>query len=44
MKRNLILISLLALVANVSWAQKVEFFTPSIVRIVKDNGQTVDKK
>ena len=35
---------MLALVANVSWAQKVEFFTPSIVRIVKDNGQTVDKK
>ena len=44
MKRNIILISMLALVANASWAQKVEFFTPSIVRIVKDNGQTVDKK
>lgn len=44
MKRKAILIPLLALTVNISWAQKVEFFTPSIVRIVKDNGQSFDKK
>jgi len=43
MKKTTILISLFALISNMSWAQKVEFFTPSVVRIVKDNGQKVEK-
>ena len=33
-----------ALLASTSWAQKVEFYTPNTVRIVKDNGQNVEKK
>ncbi len=44
MRKTTFLIACFALLANMSWAQKVEFFTPSIVRIVKDNGQSVDKK
>ncbi|MCR5312347.1 MAG: glycoside hydrolase family 31 protein [Bacteroidaceae bacterium] len=44
MKRKAILFSILALMVNSIWAQKVEFFTPSIVRIIKDNGQPFERK
>lgn len=33
-----------SLFALTGWAQKVEFYTPNTVRIVKDNGQNVKKK
>ncbi|MBR2154583.1 MAG: DUF5110 domain-containing protein [Bacteroidaceae bacterium] len=39
------LFTMAALLASVAtWAQTVEFYTPSTVRIVKDNGQSVEKK
>ncbi|MBQ9363464.1 MAG: DUF5110 domain-containing protein [Bacteroidaceae bacterium] len=43
MKKTIIL-TFAALFATASWAQKVEFYTPNTVRIVKDNGQNAEKK
>lgn len=37
-------LALALLFGNTAFAQKVEFYTPNTVRIIKDNGKTVDKK
>ena len=42
-KRLTLLISILSATC-LAQAQKVEFYTPNTVRIVKDNGQNVEKK
>ena len=42
--KKITLLSFLLLSFGMANAQRVEFFTPSIVHIVKDNGQTADKK
>lgn len=44
MNRSSILTSFLLLLATQSWAQQVTFYTPKTVRIVKTNGQDVEKK
>ena len=45
MMKTKTLFTMAALLASVAtWAQTVEFYTPSTVRIVKDNGQSVEKK
>ena len=43
MKKSLLLF-ITSLLVSTSWAQKVEFYTPNTVHIVKDNGQQVEKK
>ena len=42
--KKIILFTMSALLASATWAQTVEFYTPNTVRIVKDNGQSVEKK
>lgn len=44
MKKKLFFVPFLSFCSMLSWAQKVEFYTPSTVRIVKDNGKSVEKK
>ena len=45
MMKTKTLFTMAALIASTAtWAQTVEFYTPSTVRIVKDNGQSAEKK
>ena len=44
MKKKTLLLVLYPLLATASWAQKVVFYTPNTVRIIKDNGVKEEKK